>query len=510
MRLTVVSILIGFSSYAQVLINKRKRAEAKVQRLNSVLENRVTERTAQLTTTVEELKTNQRMLQESEERFRSIFEQAAVGIAQVSLDGRLLRVNGKLCQITGYTREEICELPFQDIICPNDVDADFEDLRRMLSSEIETYKMERRYSRADGSPIWINLTVSLGSASVEESEYCIVVVEDITRRKQAENELTRLASFPRLTPIPIIEAIPDEDLNYVNPAAADLFPDLNWLRLKHPMLAGLDSVAAELRSDEKESCVREVKVNGDCYHQLIARVPGSENLRIYGIDITERKRSESAMREIRESERRRLARDLHDEALQDLIYALHEVEIMQITPDYGRRNPALEGIFSALQRSVDGMRGAIHDLRAGDVQNQPFPLLLESLIEQRRRMTPNCEIELIVQDDFPSVNLGAPGMDLLRIFQEALANVRRHAQARHARVTLQLDGDELQAEIADDGIGFEPGATYSTGVTGMRERATALNGELEIQSDPGKGTRLRFQTALSGLLEYHEDPKTYR
>ena len=87
------------------------------------------------------------VLRESEERFREIFEQAAVGIAQVGMDGRWLRVNQRLCDIVEYPREELLQCTFQEITHPEDLNADLAFVRQVLAGEISTYSMEKRYLR---------------------------------------------------------------------------------------------------------------------------------------------------------------------------------------------------------------------------------------------------------------------------------------------------------------------------------------------------------------------------
>jgi PAS domain S-box-containing protein len=133
-----------------------------------------------------------RELQENEERFRTAFEQAAVGIAHVAPDGRWLRVNRKLCDIVGYSREELLQKKFQDITHPDDLDASLEYVRKVLAGEIQTYGMEKRYIRKDGSFVWIDLTVSIVHHASGEPGYFISVIEDITKRKQAEEEKEKL------------------------------------------------------------------------------------------------------------------------------------------------------------------------------------------------------------------------------------------------------------------------------------------------------------------------------
>jgi PAS domain S-box-containing protein len=128
-------------------------------------------------------------LKESEERFRATFDKAAVGVAQMAPDGRWLRVNQKFCDIVGYEEEELCEMTFQDITHLDDLEADLEQVRRLLSGKIETYSMEKRYLRQDGSSVWINLTASLVRESSGEPAHFVAVIEDISKRKRAEERL---------------------------------------------------------------------------------------------------------------------------------------------------------------------------------------------------------------------------------------------------------------------------------------------------------------------------------
>jgi len=128
-------------------------------------------------------------LQQSEGRFRIDFEQFAVGLVYVSLEGTFLRVNQRFCDITGYTQEELQQLTFQDITHSEDLAADLAQLKRLLAGEIQTYSLEKRYLHSQGAIIWITLTVSLARKLTGEPDYLLGVVEDISRRKQAEETL---------------------------------------------------------------------------------------------------------------------------------------------------------------------------------------------------------------------------------------------------------------------------------------------------------------------------------
>lgn len=124
-------------------------------------------------------------LYEAHGRFDATFEHAAVGLAHVDLDGRLLVFNQRLCEITGYSREELAGLTFHEITHPDDLQADLDLLQQLIAGEIDTYAMEKRYVRKDGDPIWIHLTVSLVVGDSRQPTYCIAVVKDISDRKNA-------------------------------------------------------------------------------------------------------------------------------------------------------------------------------------------------------------------------------------------------------------------------------------------------------------------------------------
>ena len=138
-------------------------------------------------------------LHESEALNRATFDQAAVGIAHVGTNGRWLRVNDKLCDVVGYSREQLLQLTFQDITHPDDLKTDLDHLPKLLAGEIKTYSMEKRYIGRDRSQIWVNLTVSLVRSAAGEPQHFISVVEDITTRKLAEQALRQsLAEIERL------------------------------------------------------------------------------------------------------------------------------------------------------------------------------------------------------------------------------------------------------------------------------------------------------------------------
>ena len=171
-----------------LFIFKKKQTEIVLEQYNLNLERMVLERT-------KDLEEAHKQLQQSEKLFKATFEQVAVGMAHVAPDGKWLRVNQRLCDIVGYTHNEMLSLTFQDITYPEDLDVDLRHVAHLLSGESNTYSMEKRYFHKDGSIVWINLTVSLVRDESGRPKHFISVIEDITERKQAEGELVRLRLY---------------------------------------------------------------------------------------------------------------------------------------------------------------------------------------------------------------------------------------------------------------------------------------------------------------------------
>jgi PAS domain S-box-containing protein len=131
---------------------------------------------------------------DSDSLFQNAFEFAAIGMALVSPEGKWLRVNRAICEITGYSEAELLERTFQDITHPDDLEADLENVRKMLAGEIKTYQMEKRYLHKNGSVVWILLSVSLVWTKSGEPLFFIGQIQDITRQKASEEKLAKAAA----------------------------------------------------------------------------------------------------------------------------------------------------------------------------------------------------------------------------------------------------------------------------------------------------------------------------
>ena len=128
-------------------------------------------------------------LRESEELFRAIFSQAAVGITQCSVTGEWLLMNDRFCEMIGYTQAELRGKTVFDITHPDDREACVAGVNQLLAGGIPSYQPEKRYLRKDGAVIWVRVYVTPVSGTDKRAQYFIGVVEDITEKVQAEAAL---------------------------------------------------------------------------------------------------------------------------------------------------------------------------------------------------------------------------------------------------------------------------------------------------------------------------------
>lgn len=137
----------------------------------------------------EELQLSSESLRRSEKEFEAIFEQAAVGICHVSIEGKFIRVNQKLCDILGYTRSQLLGLTLKEMTSENDMEESIDYLKKLLKGNINSFSMEKCYIKGNGYQCWLNLTVSMVREHSINQQYFIIVIEDISERKENEVQL---------------------------------------------------------------------------------------------------------------------------------------------------------------------------------------------------------------------------------------------------------------------------------------------------------------------------------
>ncbi|HEU5070906.1 MAG TPA: response regulator [Verrucomicrobiae bacterium] len=252
-------------NYSETLIRKLEEKTLQLEESNRALQQDIAGRQAA-----------EERLRESEERFRATFEQAAVGISHVDLDGRLLRVNDKLCEITGYTREELLERTFLDLSA-SETQAESDAARRaMLAGRQHTFTTEKRYQRKNGSNVWVNVVISLLRDETGAPKYFIAVTADITERKILEEHFLRT-----------------QRMESIGTLAGGIAHDLN--NVLAPIMMSVQMLQTKVTDEEGRSLLRTLQScaqrGADLVRQVLSFARGMEgqrvavNLRHIGQDI---------------------------------------------------------------------------------------------------------------------------------------------------------------------------------------------------------------------------------
>jgi signal transduction histidine kinase len=272
----------------------------------------------------------------------------------------------------------------------------------------------------------------------------------------------------------------------------------------------LESIQASSRELEKRvrERTRELEASRDELRQVAA-----ENAVLY----EELKQKESLRGELlkkvigaQEEERRRIARELHDETSQALTALAMGMETVTLGPSLSKEQlqEKLSGLKGLAVQTLDEVHNLIYDLRPSILDDLGLVAGLEWYAENRLQpLGLGVHVEVSGQERrLPS----EVETTLFRIGQEAISNVARHAEASNVLLTIHFNENAVSLEVEDDGKGFAPAAESSTapsgwGLLGMRERSALLKGELEIASEPGRGTSVAVRVPLEERTALHEE-----
>jgi two-component system nitrate/nitrite sensor histidine kinase NarX len=201
-------------------------------------------------------------------------------------------------------------------------------------------------------------------------------------------------------------------------------------------------------------------------------------------------------------ERTRLSREMHDSWGQVLAYLGLTVDEIGLLVTSGHTEKAvlkLDEVSKVVRNASDDVRDLILALRTSTSLEVELPSMLQEYLESFQQQA-NIEVSLVISREEATRFSPRVALQLGRVIQEALSNVRKHARASQAKVGFEVVGDELVVSIVDNGIGFEVSHVYSRGqqfgIQVMNERMTELGGNLEIDSHPGKGTRILARMPL--------------
>jgi PAS domain S-box-containing protein len=527
-------------------ITERVRAEVALRRARDELELRVTERTAELREAnrilkeqIRERERAEEALRESEARFRSLFENATIGLYRTTPDGRILLANPTLIRMLGY-------LTFEEIARRNLETEGFEpsysrkQFRELLERADLIIGLESSWTKMDGSVISVRESARAIRDASGHVLYFEGTVEDITERKRAEEALRRSEVNLRLL-VETTNAVPwQADIStwlftYVGPQAEKLlgYPVAAWYEKDfwtnhiHP-----DDRARAVETCLKgsESCqnfeleYRMIAASGESIwvHDIVnceCADGGPALLRGFMIDITARKHSEEALRRLadrlttaQEDEHRRISRSLHDEAgqaLTALAVRLHRLErkFAEQNGSDGQVRAELSELRQIAQSTQEGLRNMARTLHPSVLEHFGLTEAVRGFLQDAGA---DSEVELLaeVAQNFPRFS-PTEESTIYRIIQEAVTNALRHAGAKSIRVSFNNDNGAALINIEDEGSGFDTlsiEAMNGIGLVSMRERAEMIGGQLLISSAEGRGTSvmLRIPVSVSGRQVFYD------
>jgi PAS domain S-box-containing protein len=438
---------------------------------------------------ISERKNAERALRKSEELYRGTFENAAIGIAHVGLDGRWLRVNQAICQITGYEADELQRISFVDITYPDDVELDLSLVARLLAGEIINYSMEKRYLRKDGSLVWAHLTVSLLRDADGTPLHFISAIEDITRKKASEEELNRQRHFiERLTDLmPSVLYVFDlleQRIIWVNRPISrndsqrtvdDSVMNADFLSAVDPedqeLLADHFSRLAACQDGEVLECTYRVRRKDGQRRWLrssdapFARDSGGQVREIVGVatDVTNARQIEHSLRDADQKKDNFIATLAH-ELRNPLAPIRNAVDVMRRV---ATTDPQLNWCRDLIDRQVAQMAHLVEDLldvsriTSGKltlrIEHLEMRIVVEQAIEIARPYIEAAGHELIINMPAQPIVLDGDLTRLAQVFSNLLINAAKYTDGQ-GKISLRIEElqDAVVVRVADTGIGIAP------------------------------------------------------
>jgi PAS domain S-box-containing protein len=465
-------------------------------------------------------------------------DQSTVGILWVNWDSHVRYANRAAEQMLGYGQAGLLERPLITLEPSLGMDNWLALWKRARTDKDQALSFQANCLRADGSSLPAD--VSLSFLRFRQAEYLVVYITDVTERRRAlaalQESEARLqgiaANVPGLV-FRLERAQPEGPVDFafisdgseqlVGFSAASLMVPGRGIRsLVHahdqPDYSLSQIGALEADRDwhwQGRILTRESEVRWADIRAIARRL--EDGLVVWdGIvwDITENKRIELALSEsrgqlrelsahlesVREEEKARIAREVHDELGQVLTVLKLETAMCELA--YGELDSGLQERLNSMKRLIASLFQLVRDV-ASALRPPILDAGISSAIEwQAQRFEKRTQIPCLVQvpDNLPPL-ADAKAIGLFRILQEALTNVMRHAQAHTVEVRLTLEAGMLCLTISDDGCGFVPptGRPSSFGLVGMRERVLMLGGSLQLDSQLGEGT------TLSASIPFEQD-----
>ncbi|WP_145123402.1 PAS domain S-box protein [Rosistilla oblonga] len=475
-------------------------------------------------------------LQASESNFRMTFEKIALGIAHVALDGRWIRVNEGICKILGYSSQELLASYFQDATHPDDLGKCLNLVEQAIAGQRDSFSTEKRYIRKDGSPVWVNATVSLVRDSSGDPSHLIGVVEDIQRRKDAEKALCESSERTRAILNSAFDGILTIDrcgtIGMVNSAVERIFGftdkeliGTNVSKLMTWPLPPEHNKTREIIGTRRDGSKFPLEFN-----TTEVGLSGSHLLTVSVRDITERKQAEEALQTAKKA-----AEDASIAKSEFLASMSHELRtplngvigmtelLADSTLDERQRR-----FVTACQSSGNALLTLISDIldltkvEAGrlELDEHPFDLLqlLDEVVGCIPLRAEQKKVELLYMLDSPTtLNLIGDSHRLRQVLTNLLGNAMKFTD--EGQITLRAEPQHLTDDratirfsIQDTGIGIpqdrldrlfksfsqvDSSISRKYGGSGLglsisKAIVDALGGQIGVESSEGVGSRFWF------------------
>ncbi len=513
-------------------ITDRKQAELELERTVAI-------RTAELKVEQTRIAQAAERLAATESRYRTIFEQAPLGMVIVdSLTGRVCEVNLRFAEMVGRTREELVGVDWTTVMHSDEIAPDRESMTRLIGTEAGGIRMDYRCVRPNGSSFLISATIAPLQSTCGEGGRHLYMIEEIAERNTADEafrtnedqfrarveniseciwELDALGRFTYLSPRfqELTGYSPEE---YLGKTPAGLLAEDREHIFRDWLQAGMPDPRIQVRGRRKDGQEYDAEIRGSKHFSATGEYLGVRGITL---DITERKRAEEELvrsrkasraltarrEEQREQERLHLAREIHDtfgHALtdwkMDLVWLGQQLADAGISgrTAVGRKIAAMSRRAETEMESVRRIAGELRPALLDTVGLVPAMEWLAADFQMRTRIC--CRLKL---PQVPPLE-PARATALYRILQELLANVARHARARRVEIRLRAAEDCLELQVCDDGCGIsvrDANDPAALGLLGIRERVAGLGGEVLIRGVRGKGTTATVRLPMAKRKE---------
>ncbi|MDX1938386.1 MAG: PAS domain S-box protein [Flavihumibacter sp.] len=479
---------------------------------------------------ISERKKVQLQLAESEEKYRIIIETAQEGVWMIDSNNNTIFTNQHMAQMLGYSKEEMLQLPLFHFMDEEGKKIAELNIARRKQGIIEQH--EFKFIKKSGEPVWTLLETS---PILKNGKYegAVAMVMNITERKKAEQELInsekKYKHLFESNPMPMwVLGLDSFDFLAVNEAALKHYgytkeeflslgakgirppEDIQrFVELNRSNFTALHNTGV-WRHKKKDGSIIDVEI-----FAYNIQYEGKKATLVLANDVTERLHSEKLLKQsfedirrlashlqhIREEERKRIGREIHDELGQQLTAIKMDVVWIdkKIPAEQETIKEKLKNIVQLLDGSNLSVRKILKELRVDLLDSYG---IVEALEWQARQFTTSTGIPVNLSNNSVDSVLPAPVTNCLyRVFQEALTNITKYANATTVNCRLEYSKTAISLFVEDNGKGFDKETVKSKqsfGLLGIQERVSSLNGSFELHSEPGKGTTLLINLPLTG------------